>query len=299
LLAFALALKTLSAPQGRWRYKEADLRSACLFAGLENRPAGQELSRLSARVQHALELGNVAAAECLIDGHNGQSPYVLLSSGADFVLMEPEGQFPVMTVPGIKQLCARLAPAGSLLFVSRDAASPAALSALDHEGIIWMAEGDVQRGEIWLPLAGPRGWRGVTNSGDCGISRFSRRGPRFSAAAATSCEVWQALNDLRPVLAGAQKSGLENSLSIAAGLGLGTLSWRLFEKNPDAWRLPDPLLAMARFATLSGRLTVARDHVTVKLPLGPRLNDLRAAGLVCTVHHIPWWQGRSVRFEGG
>jgi hypothetical protein len=82
---------------------------------------------------------------------------------------------------------------------------------------------------------------------------------------------------------------------LAAALALGTLAWSLWRERESV----TPLLALQRFADLGARVSYRPDRVEVRLPLGRRFLDLRAAGWLDDVPDVPWFDGRPVRFTRG
>lgn len=88
-------------------------------------------------------------------------------------------------------------------------------------------------------------------------------------------------------------------LALLAGFALSEIGLALARCDADAWADPDPLLAIDRFASLSGDVVVEDACVRVVLPLGRRFIDLRNAGLLATRGGVPWWPGRRIEFTGG
>ena len=60
-----------------------------------------------------------------------------------------------------------------------------------------------------------------------------------------------------------------------------------------------PGLALSRFADFDGIVRADARDVTVSLPLGRRFFDLREHGFLDDVRALPWFGGRTLRFQSG
>jgi hypothetical protein len=103
--------------------------------------------------------------------------------------------------------------------------------------------------------------------------------------------------ELRPLVLparGQTRRAAEFSITLAVCSALGELAdilWR--EREPT-----QPLLALRRFADLSGTVSVEEGRVLVRPVLGRRFMDLSEHGVLRDISGIPWWPGRRVEFAG-
>ena len=103
--------------------------------------------------------------------------------------------------------------------------------------------------------------------------------------------------ELRPLVLparGPARRAAECSITLAVCSALGDLAdtvWRGREPT-------QPLLALQRFADLSGTVSVEEGRVRVRPALGRRFMDLSEHGLLRDIVGIPWWPGRRVEFAG-
>lgn len=291
---FALALKALPAPRRGWQRDAGMLAAAAAFAGRSQPVPGQEiqaLARLTSGHRGAL---HAAAARALLEGHAPRSSLLLVRHGGSFVLFDEDGIFPVLAASDPVDLVERMDGDRRFLEISREAADGDLLRALHDRGHEFLARGELSRGELWKPVIASDGSRLLGSTSRAGARRW--QGARLRRAAEVAAE----LLDARPVApSGKGSDGLEACLAIAAGMALGQIAWALCQSDPDAWALPDPVLAFERFHSLSARVDFRSDRVDVALPLGARHRDLRAHELLSDVPAVPWLDGRTVRFHGG
>jgi len=107
--------------------------------------------------------------------------------------------------------------------------------------------------------------------------------------------LWRALKVDRPSIPTGRDTELERSVTMAASLALGTISWVLWRGRETV----TPLLALERFGSLSGKARFTSTSVDIHLPLGQRYNDLREHSLLADIKGVPWLDGRKVEFFGG
>jgi hypothetical protein len=297
-LLFATALRTLAPPaDGRW--SAAQQVAAALCCGREAPFDGAALLALARDATGICELASAAVAGTLIAGHRPGLPLPILRDGDRLVVFESEGLYPLCRLSA-----ARIADAFAgreEIFFLADPDLPL-LRELDSAGVRAAATGTPARGESWAALA-VRGWRGMTNLDPARASAVGRRLPEAEASAQRAGEVWRALTAERPLVpdgaAGPSFRDFDRTAAILAGFALADIAWTLLGHDPAAWAEPDPLLAVERFADLSGTLVFTADEVIVTLPLGARFADLRDCGLLATVRSVPWWPGRILSFRGG
>jgi hypothetical protein len=89
--------------------------------------------------------------------------------------------------------------------------------------------------------------------------------------------------------------GLDSPVSLLASTGLAALSWDLWSDH----EVTHPLLALFRFADLDSTVSFDSERVSVRMPMGRRHHDLRAAGLLEPLDSVPWLPGRRVEFVAG
>jgi hypothetical protein len=105
-------------------------------------------------------------------------------------------------------------------------------------------------------------------------------------------------NDLllaRPAVIRAASPELDRSLTMAAGVAMGTIAWKLWQSRGRT----SPQLALERYADLEGLVRFDARSVKVALPLGRRHQELLDHGLLAPVDGVPWLGGRRVEFGGG
>jgi hypothetical protein len=86
----------------------------------------------------------------------------------------------------------------------------------------------------------------------------------------------------------------EFSITLAVCSALGEIADTLWRGREPA----HPLLAMQRFADLSGTVSIEEGRVLVRPALGRRFMDLSRHGLLRDITAVPWWPGRRVEFAG-
>jgi len=297
-LAFATALRTLAPPaQGRW--SGAQQACAALCCGREAPFDGAALLALAREASGICELASAAVAGALIAGHRRGLPLPLLRDGDRLVVFESEGLYPLGRLSAAR-IADAFAGSGEIFFLAD--ANSALLREVDSAGLGAAASGAPSRGESWTALA-VRGWRGMTNLDPVRASAVGRRLPEAERSAQRAGEVWRALTAERPLVPDDAASppfmDFDRTAAILAGFALADIAWALFRHDPAAWAQPDPLLAVERFADLSGTLALTGDEAIVTLPLGARFADLRDAGLLGSIRGVPWWPGLTLSFRGG
>ncbi len=103
--------------------------------------------------------------------------------------------------------------------------------------------------------------------------------------------------ELRPLVLparGPTRTVAEFSITLALCSALGEIADTLWRGREPA----HPLLAMQRFADLSGTVSFEDARVLVRPALGRRFMDLSQHGLLRDISAVPWWPGRRVEFAG-
>ncbi|HWS89090.1 MAG TPA: hypothetical protein VN282_19115 [Pyrinomonadaceae bacterium] len=301
LFAAALAYKVLAPPERGWRRTPDDERAAAAFAGLEAPPAGAALAEFARKAAGHLAPLDSVVTHALVKGHSPGRP-VLLWRAPDgggrerLALFDTEGLFLLACADDF----ASLRPAANHfveehLLVPQASADPSLLAELDAGGFGFITDAVPSRGERWRELRRANAERWYTNSSDARTPALVRSAAELGRAAEEAELLWRALFVERASLAPARDTRLEQSLTLAAALALGTIAWTLWRGREFA----TPLLAVERFGDLGARVRFTERHVRVRLPLGRRRSDLEAAGLLSDVGGVPWFGGRSVEFTGG
>ncbi len=300
LFATALAYKVLTPPARGWRRDSDVSANAMAFAGLESPAADELLSRLATNISTHLSPLDATLSGALITGHNQREPILLVRNkdrdGLTFTLFDTEGSFLITS----EEELASLEPAlmqmdSSLVLVPEATATPDVLGWLDAGGFRFVTDAAPTRNEHWRlvrRIGTRRCWTNDSLSSDSTILENARRLP---SATEDATEVWRQLALERPAIPLADDVRLDRHLTLAAGLGLGFISWEL-------WRFVEetaPHLALKRFGDLTARVDYSEDSVVVSLPLGKRYRDLHDHGLLADVIDVPWLNGRTVRFTSG
>jgi hypothetical protein len=293
VFATALAYTVLGPLQRAWRRRPEDLAAAAAVAGLAAPVPGPALTEFARLAPPALSALDAVITQALAEGHTEGQPLVLAAAaervGGGLLLMDREGLFPIAWADSVTGLLPAWRMFGSPPVLVAPAAA-GALRDLTAAGASFVVATPPGRGERWRRLPPHRLW---TNDHD--DPALARHAGGYRQAVDLAAELMQALAGDRAAVPLAASPALGRSLTLAAGLGLGTLAWTLWrEREPT-----DPLLALERFADLSARVSFEPQRVRVRLPLGPRHSDLFAHGLLADVPGIPWLGGRFVQFSGG
>jgi len=115
--------------------------------------------------------------------------------------------------------------------------------------------------------------------------------PAFEEAHGVSRELVLA----RPGVIRASSAELDRTLTLAASVAMGTISWKLWQNRGRT----SPQQVLERFADLEGRIRFDAASVKVDLPLGRRHQELRENGLLAPVDGVPWFGRRRIEFGGG
>lgn len=298
-LAFALALKSLPPPARGWHHKQSELDCAALFSGTRHAASGAQIEVVSRQIASHLGPLNGAVASSLLGGHSEDWPFIVAGHAGRVALFELQGLSPLTIANTADELISRLGGERLTCFVTREQATPALLQKLNAANWQFIAIGEPARGESWDSCISTRGTRALTNIPRSQRDRWRLRIDDCIDASERTNAVLHALIEARPLSATASASSLNDSMSLAAALALGEIGWRLAQSDWKSWADPDPVLALDRFGSLSGRIHFRDQSIEVVLPLGARFRDLRAARLLDNVPNVPWFAGRPVSFQGG
>jgi hypothetical protein len=164
------------------------------------------------------------------------------------------------------------------------------LRALAAGGASFVVASQPAASERWRRLPPHRLWTNDHND-----PALTGHATCYREAVQQTAELAEALAADRAAVPLAAGPALGRSLLLAAGLALGTVAWILWREREET----DPLLALERFTSLSGRVSFEPHRVRVRLPLGPRHADLFRHGLLADVAGVPWLGDRVVEFSGG
>ena len=304
LVAAALGYTVLGPLQRGWQRSLADRTAAAAFAGLQEVPdeALGDLVRTGAAAGPVLD---AVVALALCRGHSPDRPLLLAEvseeAGGGLLLADPEGLFPIGWTDNPDLVLRHWTACGRPLVLLGVPTGPEpVLGPVGRERLRPLAAAGVQfatglpptRGERWHRLPGRRCW----------ISPGADPAPGVVASLARLPGELSRLDGLVRALAVERRAaplapptGLARTLPLAAALGLGTISWLLWKDREPA----DPLLALERFADLSGVVRFGPDEVAVRVPLGRRHTDLLRHGLLADVRDVPWLHGRTLTITGG
>lgn len=298
VFAAALAFKVLTPPVRGWRRADVDLMVAATFAGTEIPPPGDVLTELARKLSGRLTALDSLLSYTLIKGHRPADPIILLRTTDEtegFLIVELEGLFPIAWASDLQCLKPTLKYFNeTFLLVPHNSADPELLRELHASGYRFITDAPPTRGEPWRELHTPR-QRWYTNDTDAKEATLLLAAEQLAGAAEETELIWRVLAIDRPSLPAARHSELERSLTLAASLALGTISWTLWRNRETV----TPILAFERFGDLGARVRFTSTAVEVHLPLGRRQSDLYEHGLLADVYNVPWLEGRKVEFFGG
>ncbi len=304
LFAAALGCTVLGPLRRGWLRDPADRAAAAAFAGLDDLPdeAIGGLVRTSAAAAPVLD---AVVALALCRGHSPDRPLLLAEvseeAGGGLLLADQEGLFPIGWTGDPDLVLRHWAACGRPLVLLGAPAGPEPvlgpvgrerLRPLGAAGIRFATRLPPARGEDWRRLPGRRYWISPgTDPGPGVVASLARLPGELSRLAG----LVRALAVERRAAPLAPLTGLARTLPLVAALGLGTISWLLWKEREPA----DPLLALERFADLSGVVRFGPDEVAVRVPLGRRHSDLLRHGLLADVRDVPWLHGRTLTITGG
>ncbi|MFC4502851.1 MULTISPECIES: hypothetical protein [Streptomyces] len=295
-LAACLARKVLPPPAHGWLRTPEEVRSVAVFAGAGAVVAGRgvpdfSVADLERRVGPLLPLLDARLGLQTARGHTPGSPVLLHAVAPDrLLLLDVDGLYPMVEARRPADLLRPWELAGRPLVLLPTVAG-GLTSALDILGIRFVTDVPPVRGERLSRVPGPRRCWTNSPSPDAVVGaarRLAREAPRAARFA-------QELVELRPADRAGRATAVECATTLAAGVGLADLAWKLWSER----EAPDPVTALERFGGLSARVTFHDGTVEIRLPLGPRHADLYRHRLLADVPDVPWFGGRTVVFTGG
>lgn len=301
LFAAALAAKVLPPPERGWRRDSKDLSVVAAFTGLETPPPGDAIAEFARKITGHLTPLDSLVSYTLVKGHTPGAAMMLhhtrdANDETGLLLVELEGLFPVAWAKDFKSLSSTLRYFSEThLLIQQASARVETLRELDAAGFRFVTDAPPTRGESWREVRHSAHERLYTNDRETKPSTLSGIAESLPQMAEQVDRLWSALSLQRPAIPTARHSQLERSLTMAASLALGTISWVLWRDRETT----TPLLALERFGNLPARVRFTSNSVQLNLPLGRRQQDLREHGFLADLHDVPWLAGRKIEFLGG
>jgi hypothetical protein len=300
LFAVALAHKVLDKPLRGWRRSPAAKAAAAAFAGLEEPPPEPALVAFADAIGIHLSPLDAVVSGTLIGAHERGDPVLLyrLESkvAGGFGLFDCAGCFPLAWTSepaGLFPTLRRLPQC--LLLVAQEAADPGLLREIDAAGIRFVTDSPQTRGENWREVSGSPGERWRTNDRGTPADQLVVPSRRLAPSARAAADLFRELIADRPSVPLAGSTALDRTISLAAALALGFISWTLWRERPGV----SPLMALEYFQDFDARISFGETSLRVHLPLGQRFLILEEHRLLKPLAEVPWLGGRTVEFTGG
>lgn len=299
LFAAALAYKVLDPPRRGWQRGQESVLAAAAFAGSSNPITEESLVELSRRMTPHTGALDLILADSLIAGHGVGEPVTLHSAGArtpgTYLLMDTQGCFPIAWV-GLEPLPAMLRRLGPpIVLICDDAAEPQLLRELDAAGMTFVCGLPPSRHERWERIQQGSTVLGWSNSRELATEPLLHAARLLPAALAETKDFARDLIDVRPSIIHSTSSQFDRSVTLAASVALGMISWQLWRTRGRT----SPQQVLERFADLDGSVQFRTASIHVELPLGRRRLELSASGLLAPIDGVPWLPHRRVEFAGG
>jgi hypothetical protein len=291
--AAALAYKLSAPPNRGWDRGVATRRLAAVMCGRDEPPTNPEMDRFL----RGLSTASKALDASLWPASRAarRQPGILVEkldaqtwAALDMASAQPLG----WATSGTELLRLDELLPGRLWWLAPGAADSEFAAAMQSRGLRGVAQGTRPRVAGWLSA----GHLLFTNE-----PTLRRHGAwlrkTFDEAHALLLSTHTELIELRPLVLparGQTRSGAEFSITLALCSALGEIADTLWHGREPA----QPLLAMQRFADLSGTVSVEDGRVLVRPALGRRFMDLSQHGLLRDITAVPWWPGRRVEFAG-
>ncbi|HEV7408803.1 MAG TPA: hypothetical protein VGO01_09985 [Bradyrhizobium sp.] len=299
LFAAALAYKVLAPPARGWLRAAPTLAAAAAFGLLPEAPTDAMLAAMERGIADQISPLDAVIATTLIEGHRPATPLLLTAIGSRpgrLLLSDVDGAFPIASAPAAHLLLPHLQRLlQEIVLVSAAAALPETLAALDAAKLRFITDAAPSRNESWRAVRGRPGEAWWSNDTLAGDERLAAAARRLAPAADEADAFWHSIGAERPSVPRAANESCDNTLTLAAGLALGSIAWELWrEREPTS-----PQLALARFHDLDARIRVDAASVRVSLPLGRRFHDLHEHGFLDDLSGVPWFGGRVLSFASG
>lgn len=292
LFASAVAYKVLGVTARGWRRAEQDSEAAAAFAGLQPPVPEERLTAFARAVRPALPVLDGVLALAVCRGHDLTDPLLLTGADDGLFLVDAQGMFPIAWAADLAALLPCWQACGRPpVLICDGPLPPGTLRELASAGVAFLTGVRPLRGDPVTRLP----WRTPLWTGAAQQLSEPRLAAELPGHADRFASLVTALATERRAVPLAQDSGLERTVTLAAGLGLATIAWRLWRGRET----PDPLLALSRFADLEATVRFEPDAVRVRVPMGRRHTDLLRGGLLADVPDVVWLGGRTLTFSGG
>lgn len=300
LFAAALAYKVLDAPARGWQRTPASQLAAAVFAGCREHFEEELLVEFSGKIGSHTGALDLILADALIAGHAANASVLLcradLPGSKSWLLVDTPGCFPIACCEQSKDILAFLDRLGRpIVLVPPDAAEPSLLADLNAAGVNFISKLPPARNERWRRVQQGPATLGWTNSQNGDLELLQRAGRELDATTSEAQTLWQTLAVSRPGVVNTYSSAFERSLTLAASVALGTISWQLWQTcGPTS-----PQQTLEGYDDFDAHVRFGPNSVVVCLPLGRRRSALYEAGLLASISDIPWFGDRRVEYEGG
>jgi hypothetical protein len=298
--ATALAYKVLDPPKKGWYREPSMVAAATAFSGLQEGVPHHELAELARRMKDHLSPLDGLLSGALAAGHDPAHPLLLRrveeKGESGYLLADVEGLFPIGWVTQLEEIYPLLRRFGRpVVLLPQQSAGHGRLAELDRQGVTFITDAPPTRGERWRRLRQHRGVTCWTNDFDSAEGLLANKSQDFSFVVEEIDDLTEELVQKRASIPLADSAALEQSVTLAAAVALGTIGWTLWRERERVV----PQLALQRFHDLDAHLFFDRDAVRVRLPLGRRYQDLFEHGLLADVTNVPWLGERVVHFSAG
>jgi hypothetical protein len=291
--AAALVYKLSAPPNRGWDRAVATRRLAAAMCGLDEPPTNPEMDRFLRTLSTASKALDASLWPASRAARRQPGILVEKLDAQTWAALDIASAQPL----GWATSCAELLRLDDLLpgrlwWLAPGAADSEFAAAMQGRGLRGVAQGARPRVARWLSA----GHSLFTNE-----PTLRRHGAwlrkTFDEAHALLVSTHTELIELRPLVLparGPARTGAEFSITLAVCSALGEIADALWRGREAA----QPLLAMQRFADLSGTVSVEEGRVLVRPALGRRFMDLSQQGLLRDITAGPWWPGRRVEFAG-
>ena len=299
LFAAALAYKVLDPPRRGWQRSQESVLAAAAFAASSNPITEESLVGLSRRMAPHTGALDLILTDSLIAGHGAGEPVTLHSVDAQtprtYLLIDSQGCFPIAWA-GLESVLAMLRRLGPpIVLTSDEAAEPHLLREMDAAGITFVCRLPPSRHERWERIQQGSSLLGWSNFIGAATEPLLHAAGLLPVALAEAKDFIRELIDVRPSTIHSTSSQFDRSVTLAASVALGMISWQLWQSRGRT----SPQQVLERYADLDGRIQFRAASIHVDLPLGRRRLELSASGLLAPIDGVPWLARRRVEFAGG
>jgi hypothetical protein len=291
--AAALVYKLSAPPNRGWDRGVATRRLAAAMCGLDQPPTNPEMDRFLRGLSTASKTLDASLWPASRAARRQPGILVEKLDAQTWAALDIASAQPL----GWATSCAELLRLDDLLpgrlwWLAPGAADCGFAEAMQARGLRGVAQGSRPRAAGWLSAGHSLSTNEPTLRRHGGWLRKT-----FDEAHGILTSTHAELIELRPLVLparGPTRTVAEFSITLAVCSALGEIADTLWRGREPA----HPLLAMQRFADLSGTVSVEEGRVLVRPALGRRFMDLSQHGLLRDITAVPWWPGRRVEFAG-